>query len=180
MKKLLTIFLILTLTFITLSACSNNDNESPNGATVEDETSFTVPEAGTGLMGSWTSKGDEITINRYFYGNGLTVTIEQDPENDTWVFLGLWNDDEDRVTIKNRENYKYDSSEEEWVKSEDSQEDNVLSSDYNEKEDPDRLELNEVLPNGVTANFIYERGSADIELPDPVEIIAIINSYLEQ
>lgn len=179
MKKLLSLLLILTLSVLTLASCSSN-NTSPNGATVTDETSFTAPEKGEGIIGSWTSENDEIRINRYLYGNGFSVTIEQDPENDTWVFLGLWNDDEDRISIENRESYRYDPSEENWQKIEGSEEDNVISAEYDDQADTEKLEMNEVLPNGDTANFIYKRGSSEIELPDSVEIITIINSYLEQ
>lgn len=178
MKIKFSILLVCLLLMVTLSGCSNSDNESANGATVSDQSVFSPPEEDKGITGSWTSEADEITVNRYFYGNGNLVTIEQDPEDDTWVFLGLWDETNDNgIEVTSREAYHYDDANGEWTELQPLS-DQVISATYDSS--ANQITIEEKLPNGLKATFEYKRGTTSLLLPAESSIIEKINDYLMQ
>lgn len=177
MNKFLSILFVCLLLVSLVSGCSNSDNESINGATVNDVSIFSPPEEDKGITGSWTAEDDEIIINRYFYGNGNLVTIEQDPEENTWVFLSLWDETDNNIEVTPREAYHYDETDGQWVQIELS-EDQIKKATYNE--DSNTLSIEEILPNSIEATFEYKRGTTTISIPSETSIMEKINDYLMQ
>lgn len=182
LKTLSVFIIVLSLILFCVGCTDDSTNTGPTGATVSDETTFSPPEEEGNITGSWTATSNEVTSNRYFYGNGILVTIEQDPEEETWCYLSLWSDstDSEEVSIEQKDAYKYDEESAEWLKQEVDSE-KIISARFNDKDkENESIMIEQTLPNGISVELLYKRGQSDIQIPDEVTISAIINDFLMQ
>lgn len=165
--RLIIAVLILCPLFI-LTACSSAEE-----ADVSDQTFLTPPEQEGELTGIWNAQKDELTIDRYFYGDGKLVTIVSDPEEEYNCILATWSQEGEEIKISPLEEYRYDDNSGVWQK-----EDIKSSVTHAQKTGEDSFVSEEVLPDGTTQNFDFKRGLADISVPASTDLLGYVNAFL--
>lgn len=172
MKRLqmITIIVLGALLIALIAGCKTVDT---NNADVTDETFLTPPEQEGEIIGTWNAQADELTIDRYFYGDGKLVTIIMDTEEESTCVLSTWSEEGDKVTIDNLETYRYNDSDGVWNK-----EDTSTPKESMTKSG-DTLSSQMTLPDGVNQNFEFKRGLAEISVPASTDLTGYINAFLE-
>lgn len=136
----------------------------------EKEATFTItqPEESDSspFPGTWTSRDNEVSIDRYLYDSGNSITILKDNEQEYWCYVGKWSYDEDSKTldITRVKVYKYDDADSKWLTQENEQTENLTNVKM--ADDKDSFTCDEQLVNDTTYSFTYTRGSNTLEVPD--------------
>lgn len=168
--KMTTIFILVILLITLVAACKTVDT---NNADISDETFLTPPEQQGEITGVWNAQKDELTVDRYFYGDGKLVTIIMDTEEASTCILSTWKEEGENISINNLETYKYDDSDGVWNKT------GTHTVKESAKREGETMTSAMTLPDGVSQTFEFKRGLAEISVPASIDLTGYINAFLE-
>lgn len=158
-KIWLTVLLLAALCCLsTLAGCSKK------------EAAFTItpPEQSdkSPFPGSWTSRDNEVSIDRYLYESENSITILRDNEQEYWCYVGKWSYDEKSAVleISHVKVYKYDDANSQWLSVKNQQSENLTNVRL--AKDKNSFTCDEQLVNDTTYSFTYTRGTDTLSIPN--------------
>jgi hypothetical protein len=155
-KKLISIALCL-FTILILAGCTTTKTaagEIADPGTNEDKA----------MVGEWTSTDNGLTINRYLYTSGNSITIIQDTEQTFWCYTGNWKQNGNTLDISGVTIYKYNGSSQKWEQQDNSQSENLTSFEL--ASDKNSFTCSEQLMTDSVMTFKYTRGLTKLDIPD--------------